>query len=101
MAEGEALLSSNVQEGKVILGTDRVLKLLKAKKLSKIILARNCPAPVKDDIHYYARLANVPVIQAEQTNEELGILCKKNYFVAVAGILSERSEERHEWSKAK
>ncbi len=81
-------LISKVQEGKAVLGTDRVLKLLKAKKLSSIILAKNCPAKSKADIEYYARLAQVPIQQVEQTNEELGIICKKNFFVSVAGILA-------------
>lgn len=81
-------LITKVQEGKAVLGTDRVLKLLKARKLSSIIIAKNCPAKSKADIEYYAKLAQVPVTQAEQTNEELGIICKKNFFVSVAGILA-------------
>jgi len=86
--EPTTLLSSKVQEGKAVLGTDRVLKLLKAKKLSSIIIASNCPAKSKADIQYYAQLAQIPITQVEQTNEELGILCKKNFFVSVAGILA-------------
>ncbi len=86
--EPTTLLTTKVQEGKAVLGTDRVLKLLKAKKLNSIIIARNCPAKSKEDIQYYARLAQVPITQVEQTNEELGILCKKNFFVSVAGILA-------------
>lgn len=81
-------LIGKVQEGKAVLGTDRVLKLLKAKKLGSIILAKNCPAKSKADLEYYAKLAQVPVTQVEQTNEELGIICKKNFFVSVAGILA-------------
>ena len=84
--EESKLLSTKAIEHKAIIGTQRVLKQLRAKKLSKIFLARNCPEKVKNDIHYYAQLANVPVVQLEQTNEELGVICKKNYFIAVAGI---------------
>lgn len=81
-------LISKVQEGKAVLGTDRVLKLLKARKLSSIIIARNCPAQSQANLQYYAQLAGVPITQVEQTNEELGIICKKNFFVSVAGILA-------------
>ncbi|MEK6951174.1 MAG: ribosomal L7Ae/L30e/S12e/Gadd45 family protein [Nanoarchaeota archaeon] len=86
--EPTTLLTTKVQEGKAVLGTERVLKLLKSRKLSSIILARNCPAKSKADIEYYAKLAQIPITQVEQTNEEIGILCKKNFFVSVAGILA-------------
>lgn len=84
--EGNKLLITKIQEGKAIVGAERVLKELKAKRLSKVFLSCNCQQKVKDDIYYYAQLASVPVLELGQTNEELGVLCKKNFFVSVAGI---------------
>ena len=75
-----------VQEGKAIIGTERVLKELKKGRLSKVILAKNCPEKSRRDINYYAQLVKIPVAELEQDNEELGVLCKKNYFVSVLGI---------------
>ncbi len=80
------LLTSKALEGKAILGRERVLKELKAGRLGTVFLAQNCPQKVKDDVQYYARLAAIPVIQLEQSNEEIGVLCKKNFFISVAGI---------------
>jgi len=71
---------------KVIIGTDRVLKELKAKEISKVFLASNCPQKIKQDVLYYAELAEISVIELEMDNEELGVFCKKNFFVAVIGI---------------
>jgi len=82
-------LKVRVQAGKAIIGTDRVLKSLKAKNLQKIFLASNCPTKIKEDIVHYANLANVPVTELEQNNEELGTLCKKNFFISVLGIVNE------------
>ena len=80
-------LKDKVQTGKAIIGTDRVLKALKAKKLTKIFLAKNCPQKTKEDLLYYADLAGVKVDNLDLDNEELGIVCKKNFFVVVVGTV--------------
>lgn len=73
-------------EGKVIVGTDRVIKGLNSKNLTKVYLAKNCPENTMNDINHYAKLAGISVVKIEMDNEELGIFCKKNFFVAVLGI---------------
>lgn len=78
-------LKEKIQSGKIALGKEMVLKALKLKKLDKVFLAKNCPKMVKEDLHYYAKLAQVPVVELEQDNEELGVLCKKNFFIATIG----------------
>ncbi len=80
-------LKKALQEGKAILGTERVEKALNAKTLAGVYLAKNCPADVEESLRHYASLANIPVVSLELDNEELGVFCKKNFFVAVAGIM--------------
>ena len=80
-------LKIKVLDGKVILGRERVIKSLQSDKLSKILMASNCPDKIKEDIVHYAKLADVVVVNLEQDNEELGIVCKKNFFVSVIGII--------------
>ncbi|HIG93081.1 MAG: hypothetical protein QT02_C0007G0004 [archaeon GW2011_AR9] len=88
---GEELkvLRQKVQDGKAIVGKERVLKQLKSGTLSKVFLSSNCPEKVKEDIQYYAQLAKIPVIELEQNNVELGLFCKKNYFISVVGSIGE------------
>ena len=76
-------LKTKLVEGKTVIGTQRVLKALKSKTLKVVYLAKNCPQKIKDDVLYYAQLADVPVVVLEQDNEELGTFCKKNFFVTV------------------
>ncbi len=83
------LLKLQVQEKKVVIGTERVLKYLKTKKLGKVFLACNCPQKASEDVKYYAQLAKVPVVRLEQNNEELGVFCKKNFFISVLGTVGE------------
>ena len=79
-------LRTAVQEKKLVVGTDKVLKELKAGKVEKIYLAENCPPKIREDINHYAKMANVPILELNQSNEELGIFCKKNFFVSVVGV---------------
>lgn len=79
-------LKNIVQEGKVIVGTDRVLKKLKAGgELRKVFIARNCQAETRKSLEHYAALQKVLVIELELSNEELGIFCKRNHFISVLG----------------
>ncbi|HLD00316.1 MAG TPA: ribosomal L7Ae/L30e/S12e/Gadd45 family protein [Candidatus Nanoarchaeia archaeon] len=75
-----------VQENKAVFGAEKVLKDLKAKNISKLFLASNTPADLKGDLLHYAKLAGVSWDELELNNEELGIFCKKNFFVSVIGI---------------
>ncbi len=83
------LLKSKAQEGKVTIGIKSVLQGLRRKGIRKVFLASNCPPRLKQDVLHYAALAQVPVAEVPQNNEELGILCKKNFFIAVVGITGE------------
>lgn len=86
------LLKSKVLAGKAVIGTERVLKGLKARNvtISKVFLASNCPQKAKAAVQHYAKLAKVPVVDyLELDNEELGILCKKSFLISVLGIIGE------------
>ncbi len=82
-------LKARIQEGKIIIGTEQVLKRLRAGKIQKVYLAENCLARVREEVTLYATLIHVPVIGLDQTNEELGVFCKKNFFISVLGIPGE------------
>ena len=74
-----------IKEGNILIGTKEVIKSLKLGKIEKVFLSFNCPADVKKDIKYYAKISKAEVVQLKQPNDELGILCKKPYFVSVLG----------------
>ena len=74
---------------KLVIGIDRTLKGLRNNTISKVFLASNCPKDTKADISHHSALGNVEVIDLEMTNEELGDICKKPFFIMVIGILKE------------
>lgn len=85
ISDESKVLKSKLQAGKAVLGAKSVLKALRKNTIATIFLARNCPPKMKKDIQHYAQLLSVPVVELAQDNEELGILCKKNFFVSVLG----------------
>lgn len=90
MAKKKAILSEelrelrkSLQDGKVTAGADRVLKNLRAGKCTKVYLSSNCPAKLLSDIESLCKLVECNLIKLELSNEELGVFCKKNFFVSV------------------
>jgi len=81
-AEIRKLLGSD----KLIIGTDRVLKLLRQGGLKKVILAGNCRADILQDVQYYGGLNGTEIVQLTENNEELGVFCKKPFHISVLGI---------------
>lgn len=78
-------LKSQLLSGKVVVGMDCVMKNLKSGVLKRIFIASNCRQDVREDLHHYAKLQDVEVVDVDLSNEELGILCKKNFMVSVVG----------------
>jgi ribosomal protein L30E len=74
-----------ISEGKTCLGTESTLKNLRLGKLSKVLISNNCPENVKEDINSWG--TEVEIIQVDQNNEKLGIICKKTFHISVIGVL--------------
>jgi large subunit ribosomal protein L30e len=79
-------LKSKVKENNVIIGAESVIKALRKRAVKKVFLAANCPNQLRSEIEHYATLVNIPVIHLELNNEDLGIFCKKQFFISVIGI---------------
>jgi ribosomal protein L30E len=71
---------------KLVVGTERTIKNLKKGTLSKVFLSANCSENVENDISHYAKLAKVDVAKLKLPNDELGVLCKKQFLISVLGI---------------
>ena len=80
-------LKKLLKEGKVIIGTSNTIKKLKSGKLQKIWLSSNVPSGIKEDISDYSKLSDVEVVSLDVPNDELGVLCKKQFSVSVASLI--------------
>ena len=79
-------LKNFLKTDKIVLGTEKTVKLLKSGAAEKVFLSSNCPEDVKKDIEYYAKLAGTALVYLKQPNDEVGTLCKKPYPVSVLSI---------------
>lgn len=79
-------IKQGLKEGKLILGTKRTVKAIRAGGVSKIFLASNCPEVIAEDIEHYCAITEIPVEKLKIDCDELGSVCKKPFYVSVVGI---------------
>ena len=80
------LLKTRIVDKKAVIGNEKVIKGIKSGAVKKIFLANNCPKELKEDLMHYAKLSSIPFIELELNNEEIGVLCKKNFLVSIIGV---------------
>ena len=80
-------LKEAIKAGKgLIFGTQRTLKKLKMSEVKKVYVSSNCPKDVLDDLEHYTKLHNIPLVKLNENNEELGVICKKPFFISVLSL---------------
>jgi len=82
----EVALKKSLNEGKVVIGTQQVIKLLKQGKLKRIYLSSNCPTEVTAELEHYSKLAKIEVVRLSRSNNDLGVFCKKPFSISVLGV---------------
>lgn len=75
-----------MKEKKVFIGTDQTLRNLKLGKVSKVLLASNCAEEAVEAVERYANMSGVPVEKLNIPNDELGIICRKHFFISVMSV---------------
>ncbi len=68
------------QEGKLVIGTNNTLKMLKENKLGLVYLTTSTPDDTK------AKISGVEVKKLKMTATELGKMIGKNFPIAVCGV---------------
>ena len=78
-----------VKDKRLVLGSERTLKNLRMGKCVKVWFSANVSEEAKEDVLRYAKLANVPVEQLTIPNDELGLICKKQFAVSLLSLAKE------------
>ncbi|MBN1503254.1 ribosomal L7Ae/L30e/S12e/Gadd45 family protein [Candidatus Woesearchaeota archaeon] len=91
MADIDSQELSNIKkllkEGKVTIGTELSVKMLKNGNLARVYASANTSKSVVNDLEYYAKLSNTEFVQLKIANNELGTLCRKPFSISVIGII--------------
>jgi large subunit ribosomal protein L30e len=79
-------IATVVKTGKVSFGTNSAVQNAKTGKAKMIILAANCPNATRQDVEYYCKLSNVPLITYKGSSLDLAALCGKPFTISALSI---------------
>ena len=79
-----------VELGKATIGTQRTLKEIKKGTVAKVFVTANCPDRLKAMIAKLQEVGKFEVEQLKETNEDLGIVCKKPFKISVLSTKKEK-----------
>jgi large subunit ribosomal protein L30e len=79
-------IAAAVKTGKVSFGANAAIQNAQTGKAKLIILASNCPQSTREDIEYYGKLSQVPVIIHKGSSLDLAAICGKPFTVSALSI---------------
>jgi len=74
-------LKKAIKENKLIIGTERTLKALKQGTTKEVFISKNCPEDLRKQVKHYGEVSGISISELEETNEEIGTLCKKPFSI--------------------
>ncbi|MEM3824193.1 MAG: 50S ribosomal protein L30e [Candidatus Bathyarchaeia archaeon] len=86
MIDLDKAIATAVKTGKVTFGANAAIQNAKTGKAKMIILAANCPKTIRQDIEYYCKLSNVPLITYKGSSLDLASVCGKPFTVSALSI---------------
>ena len=75
-----------IDEKRITIGAKRTLKYLKSKKIKLVVISKNCPQNIKDDLEHYKKMFGIDVQVFDGGSKDMGIFCGKPYLISVLGI---------------
>ena len=86
MIDVDKAIGTAVKTGKVSFGAKSTIQNAKTGKAKLIISAANCPKNTCEDIEYYCKLSNVPLIIYKGSSIDLAAVCGKPFIVSALSI---------------
>lgn len=86
MEEFKKAIAQAREKKKLVLGTDRTLKLLKTSKVKLVAVANN--SPLSEEVKHHAKLAGVELYPFPGSGFDLGELCKRPFAVSTLAVVN-------------
>lgn len=83
----QAEIKKFIKEKKLVIGTNQTMNKLRQGSVDKVFVSRNCPEKTINDLEKYARMSKAKLEKLELNSKDLGTLCKKQFSIAVLGVL--------------
>ena len=78
-----AELREALKKEKMNFGAGSTIKSLKNGKVKTVFISSNCPENIKKDVEHYCKISKAKLIKLKQPNDEIALICKKNFPVSV------------------
>ncbi|MDH5482857.1 MAG: 50S ribosomal protein L30e [Candidatus Bathyarchaeota archaeon] len=79
-------IATAVKTGRVSFGANSAIQNAKTGKAKLIILASNCPKNVRDDVEYYGKISDVPLLVHRGSSMDLAAICGKPFIISALSI---------------
>lgn len=86
MIDVDKAIATAVKTGRVSFGANTATRYAKTGKAKLIILAANCPKTIREDVEYYCKLSNVPLITYKGSSMDLATICGKSFIISALSI---------------
>ncbi len=90
-----------VETGKVEFGSNKGIKNVLVGKVKMVVIPKNIPSEMKEDVLRYAKLSKIPVLEFSGTSLDLGSVCGKPFPVSVLSIYDEGNSDILKLAKKK
>jgi large subunit ribosomal protein L30e len=77
-----------IETGKVDFGSEKTVKNIMSGDAKLVVIASNCPKPIREEVERYAKIENIPVIKYSGTALQLGEACGKPFLIAALTVLN-------------
>jgi large subunit ribosomal protein L30e len=79
-------IATAVKTGKVSFGANTAIQSAKNGKAKMIVLASNCPKPIKEQIEYYGEISKIPIITYQGDTMDMAAVCNKLFVISALTI---------------
>ncbi len=76
-----------INTGKVLLGSRETIKALLNGSAKMVIVAKDAPTSIRQDIEYYGKLSGTPIYVFGGNTWELGTACGRPHRVAALAVI--------------
>lgn len=86
MIDVDKAIATAVKTGKVIFGANEAIRSAKTGKARLILVASNSPSQTRENLEYYEKLSQIPVVTYKGNSIDLGIVCGKRFGIAALTV---------------
>lgn len=84
-------IRKSIESNNVVFGLKETVKNVKLGNVSTVYISSNLPDTAKNDLMRYCKISKFKIVSLGDSNEELGVICKKPFSVSVLSVLNKKA----------